>query len=196
MKLKAMLKDILKENIFGKVLAYLYIIEFQKCGLPHAHMLFILAQEHKPQTVADYDTFISAKIPNKESNPLTFDTVQRSMMHGPCSVFMPNSPCMKDGKYSKKYSRNFQENTIENEDGYPIYKHRDNGQTVKVKGIQLDNRWVVPYNPYLTTKYDCHINVEICSSIAAVKYLFKYVYKGHDHATIEIRKNMQKQRKE
>src|SRR6266536_403948 len=70
MKLKAMLKDILKENIFEKVLAYLYTIEFQKRSLPHAHMLFILAQEHKPQTVTDYDTFISAKISNKESNPL------------------------------------------------------------------------------------------------------------------------------
>ena len=63
-----------------------------------------------------------------------------------------------------------------------------------MRGIQLDNRWVVPYNPYLTTKYNCHINVEICSSIAAIKYLFKYVYKGHDHATIEVRgNNMQEQ---
>jgi hypothetical protein len=55
-----------------------------------------------------------------------------------------------------------------------------------VNKIKLDNRWVVPYNPYLTTKYNCHINVEICSSITAIKYLFKYVYKGHDRATVEI----------
>lgn len=39
----------------------LYTIEFQKCGLPHAHILFILAQEHKPKTVADYDTIVSQK---------------------------------------------------------------------------------------------------------------------------------------
>jgi len=31
-------------------------------------------------------------------------------------------------------------------------------------------------------RYKCHINVEVCSSITAVKYLYKYVYKGHDHA--------------
>lgn len=37
----------------------------------------------------------------------------------------------------------------------------------------LDNRNVVPYNAWLTTKYDAHINVEICSSIRVVKYLFK-----------------------
>ncbi|XP_022847592.1 uncharacterized protein LOC111370120 [Olea europaea var. sylvestris] len=44
----------------------------------------------------------------------------------------------------------------------------------------LDNRWVVPYNPYLSAKFDCQINVEVCSSIKALKYLYKYVYKGHD----------------
>jgi len=31
-------------------------------------------------------------------------------------------------------------------------------------------------------RYKCHINVEVCSSITTVKYLYKYVYKGHDHA--------------
>jgi hypothetical protein len=46
----------------------------------------------------------------------------------------------------------------------------------------FDNRWVISYNPYLTMQYQCHINVEVCSSIMAMKYLYKYVYKGHDHA--------------
>jgi hypothetical protein len=41
---------------------------------------------------------------------------------------------------------------------------------------------VVPYNPYLSLFFNCHINVEVCTSIAAVKYFYKYVYKGHDHA--------------
>jgi hypothetical protein len=46
----------------------------------------------------------------------------------------------------------------------------------------FDNRWVIPYNPYLTMRYQCHINVEVCNSITPVKYLYKYVYKGHDRA--------------
>ncbi len=49
-------------------------------------------------------------------------------------------------------------------------------------GFVFNNRWVVSYNPYLTMQYKCHINVEVCSSITAVKYLYKYVYKGHDRA--------------
>ncbi len=69
---------------------------------------------------------------------------------------------------------------------YPIYRRKDTGHTLLVHGIELDNCWVVSHNVYLSTKYDVHINVEVCNNIRAVKYLFKYVYKGHDHATIEI----------
>ena len=34
--------------------------------------------------------------------------------------------------------------------------------------------------------FNCHINVEIVSSIKSVKYLYKYIYKGHDAAAIII----------
>ncbi|KHJ87579.1 hypothetical protein OESDEN_12645 [Oesophagostomum dentatum] len=54
---------------------------------------------------------------------------------------------------------------------------------------RLDNTSVMPYNPYLTRKYPCHINVEVCSSIVSAKYLYKYVYKGHDRARIRIQQN-------
>ena len=44
-----------------------------------------------------------------------------------------------------------------------------------------------PTTPYLTKKYNTHINVEFCASVKAVKYLFKYVLKGHDEATLSVR---------
>jgi hypothetical protein len=55
-----------------------------------------------------------------------------------------------------------------------------------VKDVELDNRYVVPYNPYLCKKFNAHINVEVYSHMTAIKYLFKYVYKGPDRATVEI----------
>ena len=79
----------------------------------------------------------------------------------------------------------FQEETILNSDGYPLYKRPDNGRTIERNGVILDTRWVVPYCPYLLLKYDAHINVEACMSIKSVKYIFKYVYKGYDCANIE-----------
>jgi hypothetical protein len=60
------------------------------------------------------------------------------------------------------------------------------GRLVLVHGVELDNRWVVLHNVYLLTKYDAHINVEVYNNIHVIKYLFKYVYKGHDRAPIEI----------
>ncbi|EED24355.1 conserved hypothetical protein [Talaromyces stipitatus ATCC 10500] len=73
------------------------------------------------------------------------------------------------------------------EDGRPIYRHRDNLNMAFVK--KIDNRWVVPYSPYLTSLSKAHINVEICTSIMAIKYLFKYIYKGPDRTTIKIDSN-------
>ncbi|KAH8951223.1 hypothetical protein BDL97_09G015800 [Sphagnum fallax] len=56
----------------------------------------------------------------------------------------------------------------------------------------VDNRWIVSYNLHLATKYHAHFNMEICSSISTVKYLYKYVYKGPDCATaiVERQANM------
>ncbi|XP_057747718.1 uncharacterized protein LOC130966917 [Arachis stenosperma] len=54
------------------------------------------------------------------------------------------------------------------------------------QNITVDNRWVVPYNPWLLLKYDCHINVEICSIIKSIKYLYKYCYKGQDRVAMEV----------
>ena len=57
---------------------------------------------------------------------------------------------------------------------------------MKIRSKWLDNRWVVPYNPILLTRYNYHINVEVCSSIKCAKYLYTYVFKGHDRVSASI----------
>lgn len=54
----------------------------------------------------------------------------------------------------------------------------------------VDNRWVVPYNPWLLLRYDCHVNVEVCGSIKSVKYLYKYVYKGPDKVAMQVQSDL------
>jgi hypothetical protein len=51
---------------------------------------------------------------------------------------------------------------------------------------QITNADIVPYNPALLLKYKSHLNVEICSTVSAVKYLFKYCYKGSDRAVMTV----------
>lgn len=51
---------------------------------------------------------------------------------------------------------------------------------------ELDNRWVVPHSPELLLRFDCHLNVERIFAEEAVKYLYKYIYKGPDRAELVI----------
>ena len=185
MKLQEMMKDLCEKHWLGRVIAYIYVIEFQKRGLPHAHILLILAPESKIHSITEYDAIVSAEIPDHSSNPLAYETVTTMMMHGPCGELNRSSPCMKDGKCEKYYPKNYQESTHTDSNGYPIYRQRNNGCYVEVRnGIHLDNQWVVPYNIKLVEKYNAHINVEICNSVLAIKYLYMYIYKGHDRATV------------
>ena len=101
LKLDELIRLIDKERIFGKVAARIHVVEFQKRGLPHVHILLIL--EEKIVNVDQVDGFVCAEIPQD------------------------NEMCLK---------------------------------------------------------FDAHINVEVCSSTKACKYLFKYIHKGGDRAMV------------
>jgi hypothetical protein len=116
LKLAELFKDIREREIFGTVVGRVHTIEFQKRGLPHAHMLFILAPDSRPQTIDDYDAIVSAELPDPLLHPQLYDTVTTCMMHGPCGAGFPNAPCMKDGKCSKRYPHHFSETTTADED--------------------------------------------------------------------------------
>ncbi|XP_029448166.1 solute carrier family 52, riboflavin transporter, member 2 isoform X3 [Rhinatrema bivittatum] len=112
------------------------------------------------------------------------------MIHGPCERRNSNSPCLVDGKCSKGFPKKFQNETATNEDGYPTYQRR-NLEPVTLGKHRIDNSWVVPYNPYLSLRYNCHINIEICASVKSVKYLFKYVFKGNDWTNVNFKVEVQ-----
>ncbi len=185
-KLKELINDIHKRHILGHTIVRIYVIECQKHGLPHAHILIFFVKDYKPHTVEDVDRMISAELLNLETNMLAHETIPRWMMHGPCGVAFPNAPCMEDDKCKKQYPCKFQFEKVTDVNGYPIYQRRNTERIILVHGIELDNCWVVPHNVYLSTKYDAHINVEACNNIRVIKYMFKYVYKGHDRAIVEI----------
>ena len=95
---------------------------------------------------------------------------------------------MENGKCSKGFPKDFHKETVVDPDSYyATYRRRspaDGGRTVTHKGRVIDNRWVIPYNPYLSKRFNCHINVECCASPKAAKYLYKYVTKGNDRARV------------
>ncbi|KAL7108666.1 hypothetical protein ACP275_06G126400 [Erythranthe tilingii] len=91
---------------------------------------------------------------------------------------------MKDIVCTKRFPKKFVQRTEADPDGYPIYRRRDDGRTVRKKNTILDNGFVVPYNRVLLSKYRAHINIELCNQSKSIKYLFKYVNKGHDRVTV------------
>jgi hypothetical protein len=186
-KLQELKHRLTKQDILGKVWAYVYVVEFQKRGLPHAHLLLIMQRKYKLTCPKQYDLLISAEIPHNKYPELR-KMVIKHMMHGPCGSLNPNCPCTKGhASCNNHYLQPFSDTTLQGKDSYPIYRCRDDGHKEKARGCELDNRWVVPYNPYILRLFNCHINVEACRSIKAIKYLFKYIYKGHDHASIVMR---------
>ena len=182
MKAKRLIKYICSSNILGKVLAYVFRVEFQKRGLPHLHCL-IICERDTVRTATDIDKFVSAEIPDKEEDPLLYETVTKKMMHGPCE----KKPCFKDGKCSKNFPKKFMSETKMSFEGYAEYKRRNNNRFVYRSGKKLDNRYVVPYNPILCRLFDAHINLEVCVTVRAVKYLYKYIYKNVDFLSVELR---------
>ena len=83
---------------------------------------------------------------------------------------------MQEGYCKRNFRKAYREETEDNKDGYPLYRRREHApfnRQIEVGGMMLDNRWVVPYNPWLCPKYDAHLNVEVVASVKAVKYLYK-----------------------
>ncbi|WOG91187.1 hypothetical protein DCAR_0310435 [Daucus carota subsp. sativus] len=181
-KLLQLMQDLKKEKPFGKIIASLYTIEFQKRGLPHAHILLFLDPVMKNPTASRIDEIVSAEIPDFNVDPDGYNAVKNFMLHGPCGKLNKNSPCMANGKCTKHFPKKYNDKTTFDSDGFPIYKRRNTGIHIKKNGKILDNRFVVPYNRNLIVKFDAHINIEVCNYSRSIKYLFKYVNKGPDRA--------------
>ena len=118
----------------------MWVTELQKRGLLHAHLLLFFADADKLHTPDDYDDVVCAEIPDCRTEPELYDIIAAHQMHGPCGLLDPNCPCMRDGVCKDRNLKDFNDNTLNNADGYPMYQRRDNGRTVRTQScIVLDN---------------------------------------------------------
>ncbi|XP_025265716.1 uncharacterized protein LOC112638349 [Camponotus floridanus] len=145
---------IVKQKFFGEVAAFVYVIEFQKRGLPHVHILITLKYNFKITTPQIVDKYISAEIPDPNENRILHDIVMRHMIHGPCGDW-----CLVDGKCSKNYPKPYHEET----------------RRMKMLILIIVDEIMAKILNFLVDIY-----------IKSVKYLYKYIYKGHDVAAITI----------
>ena len=200
LKKDQLMQDLKSGDVLGKVVAHMDVIEFQKRGLPHAHILIILADDDRIMTPEFVNSAVVAELPpdpNQAMDPEKQEELQQletivltNMIHGPCGKENPHCPCMQDGRCTKNFPKDFcKETIIDHDNNYATYRRRspkDGGREIKCSktGRIIDNRYVVPYNPFLSLRFYCHINVEFCTSPKATKYLYKYVTKGSDRAMV------------
>jgi hypothetical protein len=179
-KQQALLKMI-RDGYFGAVAGFVYTIEYQKRGLPHMHLLIFLEEPDKINTVEQVDAIISAQIPDPAVHPQLHEAVSKYMLHGPCSP----QRCIENNVCKKRFPKSFSAQTIIKEDGYPDYARPENQRIIQKHQNTFDNSHVVPHPRELLVMFNCHINLEVCGSIKAVKYIHKYIYKGPDRATMQ-----------
>jgi hypothetical protein len=56
LKLDELIDDLFKKHILGRIIAHVFVTEFQKRGLPHCHMLIILDTEDKIKDEGEGDS--------------------------------------------------------------------------------------------------------------------------------------------
>ena len=75
-KLDELLHDLKHKSHFGRVIAIVYTIEFQKRRLPHAHILLFLDPKNKCPSPTDIDGIIMAEIPDPNEDPVANEAVK------------------------------------------------------------------------------------------------------------------------
>jgi len=143
-------------------------IEFQKRGLPHAHIL--IKYEKDCMQPDDIDHVVSAELPQDSSDR---DIVLKYMIHKHPSLNRPPSAyCQRVDVTGNRvcrfhYPKPIQATTTINFDGRVEYRRRSTADAC-----------VVPYNLTLLRAFQCHINFEVANTSHLFQYLFKYIHKG------------------
>nr|GEW08183.1 DNA helicase [Tanacetum cinerariifolium] len=128
---------------FGKIIAVLYPIEFQKRGLPHCHTLLWIRDAARVHLDEDIDLYISAELPRKDTDPECYRIVSELMVHGPCGLAYLSTSCTQNGvDCNKHFLIEYCSRTYTDKDGFVHYRRRDTADTALKQHVELDNRYV------------------------------------------------------
>lgn len=137
-----------------QVIGYTYVIEFQKRGLPHAHILIIVADA--PRTPEEYDKYVCAELCDASTpRKKRLQNLQLKHMVHKCQDSCYAEEDKAHEACLKGYPKDFRRETMEGEDSYTKYRRRspsDGGVVVETRRRKIDNRRIVPHNLWLLEK--------------------------------------------
>ncbi len=152
----------------GGLLYMVHSIEFQKRGLPHAHILIKYASDCiDPE---DVDRVISAEMPSDPTDALL---VQQYMIHHhPSDDKPPSRYCQRDHDDGTRTCRFHYPQPI------IAQTYADSSGRIHYRRRTAQDSMVVPHCLPLLRKFRCHMNFEAANSSHLFQYLFKYIHKG------------------
>nr|VWP00470.1 Ubiquitin carboxyl-terminal hydrolase 7 [Ganoderma boninense] len=154
----------------GGVEYIIHSVEFQKRGLPHAHILVRYAKDCVLPD--DIDSVVSAEIPD---DPADAQLVREFLIHDHKPYCSPQQPDGTRGQCRFHYPKPLQQHTSVDSIGHVHYRRR-----------KPEDAFVVPHCLPLVRKYHCHINFEVANTSHIFQYLFKYIHKGPDRAKFAV----------
>ena len=83
MKKKEFIHDLTVKQFLGKHIAHIAVIEFQKRGVPHCHILIWI--ENFQSNSESIDSVIRAEIPDRRVDEDLYQLVMDKIIHGPCN---------------------------------------------------------------------------------------------------------------
>ena len=90
------------------------------------HVLIIFDKTDSLKKSDDFDSIVSAEIPDKTKYPRLFDCVTRHMIH------THNKICLQKNICKRNFPKDFNLHTYQREDGYPVYRRRSPQQVLYI----------------------------------------------------------------
>jgi PIF1-like helicase/Helitron helicase-like domain at N-terminus len=154
----------------------IHVIEYQKRGLPHAHILVKLSPEIPFSYLSE---LISAEVPDRKENPSLYDKVMGFMQHSKNHLSQDSrgrsQRCNKNGFCQYNFPQPIRATNQIDDRGRVQWRRRTEA-----------DKWTNPHIPALLELLDCHIMVDYCSTANVIFYLFKYFFKQLETALYNI----------
>ncbi|GJU63952.1 helicase-like protein [Tanacetum coccineum] len=125
LKLTELLDDLTKNHVFRAISAVVYVIEFQKRGLPHAHILIWLKEYYRCKAATDIDDIISAELSSPTADPAGYKAMSYYMLHGLCGKDNRAATCNMEGKKMSSKAKNQQPVTLHDTDCLPALLQKE-----------------------------------------------------------------------
>jgi Helitron helicase-like domain at N-terminus len=166
----------------GNIIYRIQVIEYQKRGLPHAHILIKCGPDIPFSLLSQ---LISAELPDEMLYPELYSKVNNYMQHNKSHLNIDSN-----GHYQRCNPRG---NGCTYNFPHPIRQTNELDENGRVlwRRRKIEDAWTNPHIPALLLLLDCHIMVDYCTIANVIFYLFKYLFKPQETGTYAIDRNEQ-----